>query len=108
MFKPVTAAEFFTWIETHDFIWYHAPMDVHPSRIWLRSKIQRWKRDLDRFSVMVEKPGLLRFRIDNSHLDRLRIPDLETIVIGNKSPTRYLPCTEFVDHGQNELDDFDE
>ena len=72
--KPATAQEFFAWLKTHDWFWYHPPMDVHPSRVWVRGKLRRWKRDLDRFEIVVEKPGLLKFRIDNAHLNRIRIP----------------------------------
>lgn len=61
----VTASEAIAWLETHDFVWYQPPMDVHPSRVWLRGSIRRWKRDSNRFAVRVEKPGLLKFTIDN-------------------------------------------
>lgn len=74
MRQNVSAQDLFTWLEAHNFVWYKAPMDIHPCRVWIRSKVRRWKRSPDRFEVTVEKPGLLKFRIDNSHLERVRIP----------------------------------
>ncbi len=77
--EPPNAMEAIEWLKTHRYIWYQAPMDSGPRRLSLTSKLQLWKRDPKRFAVSVESSGTfadpgLRFRIDNAHLDRLRIP----------------------------------
>lgn len=77
--EPMTAAEAIEWLKTHRYVWYQAPMDHSPCRLFLSSKLKTWKRDASRFEVSAELPGCGRdvVRIDNEHLDRLRMPFAE-------------------------------
>lgn len=76
---PTTAAEAIAWLQSHCYVWYKAPRDIAPRKVWLTSKVKTWKRSSDRFSVGVEvNQGFeptLRFRIDEGHLDRILIPN---------------------------------
>lgn len=75
--EPMTASEAIDWFKTHNYIWYHAPMDISPKKLWVESKLKLWKRDAERFAVSVELPTGWTpetLRIDNGHLDRLRLP----------------------------------
>ena len=53
-------------------------MDHSPRKVYCTSQLKTWKSDASRFSVGVKvNTGCgenLRFRIDNEHLDRLRVP----------------------------------
>src|SRR4026208_888648 len=71
--EPMTAQEAIAWLESHRYIWYQAPMDHSPRRVFTTSRLKRWKRTPERFSIGVETQEC-RFRIDNGHLDRLRFP----------------------------------
>lgn len=76
---PTTAAEAIAWLNSHRYVWYKAPMDISPRKVWLTSKVKTWKRSPGKFSVGVEvtmgfEPNL-RFRIDQEHLDRILIPN---------------------------------
>ncbi len=78
-FRPesMTAQEAIAWLKAHRYVWYQAPMDHSPRKVWCTSKLKLWKRQPDRFSVGVETNAgwdNLRFRIDNDHLDRLILP----------------------------------
>ena len=76
--EPMTGAEAIEWIQAHRYVWYQAPMDMSPRKVYCTSVLKTWKRDANRFSVGVEvNTGCgenLRFRVDNGHLDRLRMP----------------------------------
>lgn len=48
-------------------------MDHSPSIVYCTSKLKLWKRAPERFSIGVETQEL-KFRIDNDHLSRLRMP----------------------------------
>jgi hypothetical protein len=69
-----TVPELLKWWGKNDFAWYLPPMDVHPSRIYIRSKVKTWANP-NRFAVSVEKPGTLKFRIDEAHLNRIYLPN---------------------------------
>ena len=79
-FRPAASvSEAIEWLKNHRYLWYQAPMDHGPSRLSLTSKLQLWKRSPLRFAVSVESVNTwanpsLRFRIDEGHLDRIRIP----------------------------------
>ncbi len=77
--EPMDASEAIDWFQSHNYVWYHAPMDISPRKLWTKSKLKTWKREPERFEVSVEmpidgwgKPETLR--IDNGHLDRLVMP----------------------------------
>lgn len=73
----ITGADVLAWLSTHRYIWYHAPMDIGPRKVYCTSKVKTWKRDAGRFAVTVEcQDGFdtLRFRVDEAHVDRIRIP----------------------------------
>lgn len=75
---PATPADVLDWLKTHRYIWYKAPMDFEPRKVYLTSKVTTWKRDPARFSFGVETNAgwdNLRFRVDNDHLDRIMIPN---------------------------------
>lgn len=76
--QDATPAECIAWVKTHRYVWYHAPMDTGPRRLGFTSKVMTWQRQPDRFAVTVQyydSGENIRFRIDNEHLDRLRIPN---------------------------------
>jgi hypothetical protein len=76
--RDISATEAIEWLKTHRYVWYHAPMDIAPRRLYVTSKLKLWARDKERFAVSVEHLAgydTLRFRIDNNHLDRIRIPN---------------------------------
>ena len=79
-FRPAASVgEVIDWLKTHRYVWYQAPMDYSPSRVSLTSKLQLWKRSPLRFAFSVESINTwanpsLRLRIDEGHLDRIRIP----------------------------------
>lgn len=77
----LTVTDVVQWLKTHRWIYYQAPMDTSPRKVYATSKVKTWKRDAGRFEVSVEcNQGFeptLRFRIDAGHLGRLRIPNAE-------------------------------
>lgn len=79
--EPMTTLEAIEWLKTHRYVWYQAPMDHSPRRLFTSSKVKTWKRAPERFQVSVELP--LEFGAGNrpdilllneEHLDRLRMP----------------------------------
>ena len=75
-FRPAASvSEAIEWLKTHRYVWYQAPMDIHVTRVSLTSKLRLWKRSPLRFAVSGELNNYNeRFRIDEGHLDRIRIP----------------------------------
>jgi hypothetical protein len=79
--EPMTAQEAIDWLKTHRYVWYQVPMDLSPVKLHCSSKLKLWKRDASRFQVSLEMPYQFGcgnrpevIRLDNSHLDRLRLP----------------------------------
>ncbi len=77
--EPMNATEAIAWLQSHRYIWYHAPMDFAPRKLWCKSKLKLWKRSPGRFEVSVELPADFGYRpetlrIDNTHLSRLVLP----------------------------------
>lgn len=74
-FRLANVTEAIEWLKTHRYVWYHAPMDIGPRKVYLTSKLKLWKKSPERFAVSAELNDYNeRFVIDNDHLDRLRIP----------------------------------
>lgn len=71
--EPMTAIEAIEWLKSHRYTWYQAPMDHRVSPVFITSKLKLWKRSPELFSIGVET-NECKFRIDNEHLDRLRMP----------------------------------
>jgi hypothetical protein len=76
--QGASAIEIAEWVKTHRYVWYHAPMDSTPRKLYMTSQLKTWKRDGARWAVSVECHNgfqeTLRFRIDETHADRIRIP----------------------------------
>lgn len=77
--EPMSTQEAIQWLQTHSYVWYKAPMDIAPRKVWLTSKLKLWKRSSRRFAVSAECSqgfeSTLRFRIDEGHLGRLLLPN---------------------------------
>lgn len=77
--EPMTATEAIAWLETHRYVWYQAPMDIHVTRLFVKpgAKLKRWKRSPERFSIACEfsvDGHYQTLHVDKGHLDRLRMP----------------------------------
>jgi hypothetical protein len=74
--EPMTAKEAIEWCKTHKHVWYQAPMHLSPIRLDLSSKLKTWKKSPERFEISATTYSgeKLVIRIDNGHLDCLRMP----------------------------------
>src|SRR5208282_5643211 len=77
--EPMTALEAIEWLQTHRYVWYQAPMDYQPVKLYMKpaAKLKLWKRNPERFSIACEFSVDGRYQtlhVDNDHLDRLRLP----------------------------------
>jgi hypothetical protein len=68
-----TVPELVAWLQSHDSFHYMGPMDLGPTRVRVVSKVKTWA-NLNRFAVTIKAP-LLRFRVDEGHLNRIYLPD---------------------------------
>lgn len=68
----LTVAQVLAWVATHKFIWYKAPLNISPEFVRITSQVKTWKRNPNRFEFTIQS-GDCKYRIDEKHLDRLRL-----------------------------------